>query len=137
MTSGFGATQAVRGGNRALAWLPIAPQIQSQFSPPSNSLELLRYSRQNSMLSKWHAPLLWHSKTIWFIILSDNQSAIQALANPFITSRTVLQTVEALDCLGNQGKEVCVQWVRGHNDTDGNDLADYMANQGAVLTFLV
>jgi ribonuclease HI len=67
------------------------------------------------------------------IILSNSQSAIQAIANPLVTSRTVLTTINAKNALGKQGKEVCVQWVRGHNDTDGNDLADHMANLGAAM----
>jgi ribonuclease HI len=63
------------------------------------------------------------------VILSDSQSAIQAVSNPLITSRTVLQTTEALNDLVGQGKEVCLQWVRRHNGTKGNVLADIMANE--------
>jgi hypothetical protein len=66
------------------------------------------------------------------IILSDKQAAIQATVNPLITSRTVSNTIWALNNLANQGIEVCLQWIRGHNGTDGNELADHMANQGAT-----
>jgi hypothetical protein len=67
------------------------------------------------------------------VILSDSQSAIQAVSNPLITSRTVLQTTEALNDLDGQGKEVCLKWVGGHNGTEGNVIADIMANRGAAL----
>jgi ribonuclease HI len=67
------------------------------------------------------------------IILSDSQAAIQATTNPLIRSRTVKQTIDALNGLCSLGIEVCLQWVRGHNGTDGNEMADFMANKGAIL----
>jgi ribonuclease HI len=67
------------------------------------------------------------------IFLSDSQSSIEALTNPFITSRTVLRTATALNTLAKQVTEVWIQWVRGHNGSDGNELADHMANLGAAF----
>jgi ribonuclease HI len=60
------------------------------------------------------------------IILSDSQAAILALTKSNFTSRTVLTTADALQTLARQGVDVRVQWIRGHNGTPGNELADYM-----------
>jgi hypothetical protein len=67
------------------------------------------------------------------LILSDRQAAILATRRPLIYSCTVLETVNSLNKLANIGKEVTLQWVRGHNQTAGNDMADLMAKTGAVL----
>jgi ribonuclease HI len=67
------------------------------------------------------------------IILSDSQAAIQATTNPLICSRTVKQTIDALNSLCGLGFEVCLQWVQGHNGPDGKEMADFMANKGAIL----
>jgi ribonuclease HI len=66
-------------------------------------------------------------------ILSDSQAAIMATANPLITSRTVLRTVNALNALVTHGSSVLLQWVRGHNGVEGNEVADPLANNGAAL----
>jgi ribonuclease HI len=67
------------------------------------------------------------------LILSDSQAAILATQNPLIFSHTVLKTVNSLNTLANAGKQVTLQWVRGHNNTAGNELADQMAKTGAIL----
>jgi ribonuclease HI len=67
------------------------------------------------------------------IILSDSQAAIQATTNPLICSRTIKQTIDTLNGLCGLGIEVCLQWVQGHNGTDGNKMADFMADKGAIL----
>jgi ribonuclease HI len=66
-------------------------------------------------------------------ILSDSQAAIQAVMHPLILSQTVLFTVDYLNSLASLGKEVLIRWVRGHNNTDGNELANFMAKTGAAL----
>jgi hypothetical protein len=38
-----------------------------------------------------------------------------------------------LNTLANSGKQVTLQWVRGHNNTAGNEYADSMAKTGATL----
>jgi ribonuclease HI len=67
------------------------------------------------------------------IIQSDSQAAIQASTNPLIRSRTVKQTIDALNGLWGLGIKVCLQWVQGHSSTDRNKMADFMANKGAIL----
>jgi hypothetical protein len=66
------------------------------------------------------------------MILSNCQAAIKAVYNPQIKSRTVLTTVYSLNSLAASGKEVLLYWVRGHNNTYGNDLADHLAKTGAA-----
>jgi ribonuclease HI len=58
------------------------------------------------------------------LILSDSQAAILAAQHPLIHSRTVLERVDSLNSLASQGKEVTLQWVRGHSQTAGNDMAN-------------
>jgi ribonuclease HI len=67
------------------------------------------------------------------LILSDSQAAILATRHPLIYSRTVLETINSLNKLAISGKEVTLQWVQGHNQTAGNDMADLIAKTGAVL----
>jgi ribonuclease HI len=66
-------------------------------------------------------------------ILTDSQAAILAISHPQITSQTVLPVVDFFNKLAKKGKIVQIHLVRGHNDTDGNDLADFMAKTGAAL----
>lgn len=63
-------------------------------------------------------------------IFCDSQAAILAIHNNTIQSRTVLSAVKALNALGER-KLVHLQWIKGHNGSDGNDLADYMAKLGS------
>jgi ribonuclease HI len=63
-------------------------------------------------------------------IFSDSQAAIYAINNSCLRSRTVLNAVKALQALG-QRKLVHLQWIKAHNNSVGNDLADTMAKQGA------
>jgi ribonuclease HI len=65
-------------------------------------------------------------------ILSDSQAAIMATANPLITSRTVLRTVNVLNTLVTRGSSVLLHWVRGHNGVEGNELAGHLANKRAA-----
>jgi ribonuclease HI len=67
------------------------------------------------------------------LILSDSQAAKLATQHPLIYSHTVLKTVNSLNKLANSGKEGTLQWVRGHNQTAGNDMSDLMAKTGAAL----
>jgi ribonuclease HI len=69
-------------------------------------------------------------------ILCDCQAAIKAVYKPMITSRTVLQAVTALNTLADSGRDVQVRWIKGHNDCDGNELADYMAKSATADDFV-
>jgi ribonuclease HI/retron-type reverse transcriptase len=63
-------------------------------------------------------------------IFSDSQAAILAIDNSCLRSRTVHEAVKALHVLGHQ-KLVHLQWIKAHNNSVGNDLADTMAKKGA------
>jgi hypothetical protein len=67
------------------------------------------------------------------LIHSDSQAAILATHNPLIYSHTVLETVNSLNTLADTGKQVTLQWVRGHNNTAGNEYADSIVKTGATL----
>jgi hypothetical protein len=63
-------------------------------------------------------------------ILSNSQAAILAINKSTVLSRTVYAAIEALTNLA-ETRFVRLQWVKGHNNSEGNDLADYMAKMGA------
>jgi ribonuclease HI/retron-type reverse transcriptase len=63
-------------------------------------------------------------------LFCDSQAAILAIHNTTIQSRTVLNAVKALNALGDR-KIVHLQWIKGHNGSPGNELADYMAKKGS------
>ena len=65
-------------------------------------------------------------------ILCDSQAAIFAINKSCIQSRTVLAAVRALHLLG-QTKLVHLQWIKGHNGSPGNDMADHEAKLGAQM----
>jgi hypothetical protein len=73
-----------------------------------------------------------HENALQVMMLSNCQAAIKAVYNPQIKSITVLKTVDSLNTLAASGKEVLLYWVRGHNNTYGNDLADHLAKTGAA-----
>lgn len=65
----------------------------------------------------------------------DSLSALQSLQASHIKSRTVYDTVVLLNHLGTRNT-VTLQKIKAHNpeaETDGNDMADKMANEGANL----
>jgi hypothetical protein len=63
-------------------------------------------------------------------IISNSQAAILAINKSTVLSRTVYAAIEALTNLA-ETRFVRLQWVKGHNNSEGNDLADYMAKMGA------
>jgi ribonuclease HI len=67
------------------------------------------------------------------LIVSDSQAAILATKHPLIYSQTVFVTVNSLNALAKSGKNVTLQWVRGHTNTAGNNLANFMAKTGSTL----
>ncbi len=65
------------------------------------------------------------------LVRSDSMSAIQSLTSSAITSRLVLQIKNLIDVL--KGKiDITVEWVKAHEGTVGNKLANALAKRGTI-----
>ena len=64
------------------------------------------------------------------VIFSDSQSAVSTLNGFVIKDITIQTTMELLIDLGTTDR-VELEWVRGHNNTTGNEMADTLARVGA------
>ena len=64
--------------------------------------------------------------------MSDSQATIKSLENHIISSKTVLDTANLLNTLGDSNK-VYIKWIPGHRGYDGNEIADQLAKNGANI----
>ncbi len=65
------------------------------------------------------------------LVRSDSMSAIQSLTSSIITSGLVLQLKNLIDVLKGE-IEIAVEWVKAHEGTVGNELADALAKRGTI-----
>jgi hypothetical protein len=67
-------------------------------------------------------------------IWSDSQAAIAAIYSRSISSKLVLEIKELIQDLGaSSGLDIAINWVKGHANNTGNELADMLAKKGAEL----
>ncbi|XP_063684500.1 uncharacterized protein LOC134818785 [Bolinopsis microptera] len=65
------------------------------------------------------------------IIYSDSQALIKALSNPYSISKTIIDLHNSLNDTASTHL-ITIEWVPGHKDHYGNELADKLANIRAV-----
>ena len=66
-------------------------------------------------------------------IWSDSLSTINALAGAISTNPLIIELMENLVLL-DQRTQLTLNWVRGHSDQTGNEMADVLAKLGAGST---
>ncbi len=65
------------------------------------------------------------------LVRSDSMSAIQSLTSSTISSGLVLQLKNLIEVLKGEIK-IAVEWVKAHEGTVGNELADALAKRGTI-----
>ncbi len=64
------------------------------------------------------------------LIRSDSQAAIQAIFKPENTTK-VVNSCKKLLKQAKENQRIAIQWIKGHADHTGNELADYLAKEGS------
>ena len=66
------------------------------------------------------------------VIFSDSKSALEALQNQQSRKDEVQHLAQSIDRLHKSHKvNITLQWITGHSEVEGNEIADRLAKQGA------
>jgi ribonuclease HI len=65
-------------------------------------------------------------------IFSDSQAAIQAINNPLIKSKMVMQAINKLNEVA-EFTRVDIRWIKAHDNKRGNEIADNQAKEATEL----
>ena len=66
------------------------------------------------------------------VIFTDSQSALEALENQQSRNEEIQRLAQSIDSLHKSHKvNIMLQWVPGHSDVKGNEIADKLAKKGA------
>ena len=66
------------------------------------------------------------------VIFSDSKSALEALENQQSRNDEVQRLAQSIDRLHKSHKvNITLQWIPGHSEVEGNEIADRLAKQGA------
>ena len=99
----------------------LASVFQAEVLAISQAAQYCTNNRAKIMARSYH-----------IIIKSDSQAAIKALANTVTTSPVVEEAKKRLNLLSSWFL-VELDWVRGHNNDTGNEIADYLAKKGSMM----
>ncbi len=69
-------------------------------------------------------------KTANIKIYVDNQGVLKCLKNPVTTNSYILDIKHAGTALSNKGNNITISWIKGHNGSKGNEIADRLAKMG-------
>ena len=67
-------------------------------------------------------------------LFSDSRSAIQALNSNTVSSQLVKDTINAINLIGSKVQRLEIAWIKAHVSHQGNERADQLARESAVLT---
>ena len=62
-------------------------------------------------------------------IFTDSQATLQALHNPYVTSKLIEVTIAQLNLLGQTVNSLTIHWIEAHKGHAGNEKADEMARE--------
>ena len=67
-------------------------------------------------------------------LFSDSRAALQAINAYNVKSTVVQEAVDQLNLLGTTTERITLNWIKAHNNHNGNEYADIMANMAANCT---
>jgi ribonuclease HI len=71
-------------------------------------------------------------KPINIHLCTDSQTAIKALEDPRSTTKLIQQILSEAFIANTQRIKLSFSWIRAHNGSKGNELADKLAKEGAI-----